>query len=320
MAKYAEALQNLGDHDAAARATLEGNAVEANHVAEVGSSLFFHGDARRAKLFFTRALTIDDNCLSAHWLLGEYYSNKDDKESALAHYRRSLEIAPDRQGPAFMIAALEEEASPDRAPDDYVLGFLDWCAEHFDNHLTENLKYTGPQVVAGALREARPNGVDQLIDLGCGTGLAGVALDGLASRLTGVDLSSAMLERAKATGAYQDFLHLDLVAALNTLPDGSAEAAIAADVLVYVGVLEPVFAEVRRVLADNGMFIATFEEIQNIEGWELSSAGRYLHTEDYLRKVAADAVMDVISISRTFLREEYEVPVPSIVAAFEKRR
>jgi predicted TPR repeat methyltransferase len=150
--------------------------------------------------------------------------------------------------------------------------------------------------------------------------LAGVALDGLASRLTGVDLSSAMLERAKATGAYQDLLHLDLVAALNTLPDGSAEAAIAADVLVYVGVLEPVFAEVRRVLADNGMFIATFEEIQNIEGWELSSAGRYLHTEDYLREVAADAVMDVISISRTFLPEEYEVPVPSIVAAFEKRR
>ena len=30
--------------------------------------------------------------------------------------------------------------------------------------------------------------------------------------------------------------------------------------------------------------------------------------------------MGVISISRTFLREEYEVPVPSIVAAFEKRR
>jgi ferric-dicitrate binding protein FerR (iron transport regulator) len=49
--KYTEALQNLGDHDVAARATLEGNAVEANHVAEVGPSLFFHGDARRAKLF-----------------------------------------------------------------------------------------------------------------------------------------------------------------------------------------------------------------------------------------------------------------------------
>ncbi len=197
-----------------------------------------------------------------------------------------------------MIAALGEEASPDRAPDDYVAGFFDWYAEHFDNHLTENLKHTGPQVVAGALREARPNGVDQLIDLGCGTGLAGVALDGLPSRLTGVDLSSAMLERAKATGAYQDFLHLDLVAAFNTLLDGSAEAGIAADVLVYFGVLEPVFAEVRRVLADNGMFIATFEESQNIESWELSSAGRYLHTEDYLRKVAADAVIDLISISR----------------------
>jgi predicted TPR repeat methyltransferase len=44
-----------------------------------------------------------------------------------------------------MIAALGEEASPDRAPDDYVAGFFDWYAEHFDNHLTENLKHTGPQ-------------------------------------------------------------------------------------------------------------------------------------------------------------------------------
>ena len=70
--------------------------VEANHVAEVGSSLFFHGDARRVKLFFTRALAIDDNCLSAHWLLGEYYSNERDTKSALAHYHRCIEIAPDR--------------------------------------------------------------------------------------------------------------------------------------------------------------------------------------------------------------------------------
>jgi predicted TPR repeat methyltransferase len=110
-----------------------------------------------------------------------------------------------------MIAALGEDASPDRAPDDYVLGFFDWYADHFDSHLIENLKYIGPQEAAKALRTVRPVGVGHLIDLGCGTGLAGVALAGLASRLTGVDLSGPMLERAKATGTYANLVQLDLV-------------------------------------------------------------------------------------------------------------
>jgi predicted TPR repeat methyltransferase len=285
----------------------------------VGSSLLFHGDGKRAKSFFTRALKLDENCLSAHWLLGEYHSTQDEKEMALVHYRRCLEIAPDRQGPAFMIAALGEDASPDRAPDDYVSDFFDWYADHFESHLTENLKYIGPQEVAKALRTVRPDGVGHLIDLGCGTGLAGVALAGLASRLTGVDLSGAMLERAKATGAYANLVQLDLVSALQAQADGVAEAAVAVDVLVYVGVVESVFAELKPVLAIDGVLIATFEEGDHIEDWDLSAAGRYRHTEDYLRKTAANAGLEVISISRTSLREEYEVPVPSLIATFQKR-
>jgi predicted TPR repeat methyltransferase len=318
--KYAEALEKLGNHDEAASATQKGNAVEADHITEVGSSLFFHGDEKRAKSFFTHALALDEDCLSAHWLLGEYYSNLDDKKTALHHYRRCMEIAPDRQGPSFMIAALGEEASPDRAPDDYVSGFFNWYAEHFDSHLTDNLKYTGPQEVARALRQARPDGLEHVIDLGCGTGLAGVALEGLAARLTGVDLSAAMLERAKATGVYQDLVEQDLVNALSVQPAESAEAAISVDVLIYLGVLAPVFVELARVLADNAIFIATFEEGVDIEDWELSSSGRYLHSENYLRKLAADSRFGVVSISRTTLREEYGVPVPSLIATFEKRR
>ena len=49
--KYAEALETLGDSDAAADAARQGNAVEADHIAEVGSSLLFYGDGKRAKSF-----------------------------------------------------------------------------------------------------------------------------------------------------------------------------------------------------------------------------------------------------------------------------
>ena len=42
----------------------------------------------------------------------------------------------------------------------------------------------------------------EIIDLGCGTGLIGQALKKRRNRLTGVDISSAMLEQAGKKGVY----------------------------------------------------------------------------------------------------------------------
>lgn len=47
-------------------------------------------------------------------------------------------------------------------------------------------------------------------DLGCGSGAAGPALRLLGRHLTGIDLSPAMLEKARATGAYDEVLEADL--------------------------------------------------------------------------------------------------------------
>lgn len=317
--KYAEALTQLDDLSGAETARQTANTVEADHIADVGASLLFHGDNDRARSFFERALALDPDCMSAHWLMGEYHANRDERDAALEHYRKCLEIAPDRQGPAFMIAALGDDTSPDRAPDDYVEGFFDWYADHFETHLVDDLKYDGPRHVAAALKSARPDGVGMLIDLGCGTGLAGDAVRDLVSEMIGVDLSAAMLEKAEVKGLYTSLLNLDLVAALDTLPDNSADAALAADVLVYVGEIAPVLNGLDRVLKENAVFIATFEEGRDIESWELFSAGRYRHAQDYIRRVASSYGFEVTVMSEVTLREEYSVPVPSLVVTFEKR-
>ena len=59
-----------------------------------------------------------------------------------------------------------------------------------------------------------------ILDLGCGTGLAGLAFQPLAARLDGVDLSPAMIEKARARGIYD---HLD-VADLETRAGGAGPA------------------------------------------------------------------------------------------------
>jgi tetratricopeptide (TPR) repeat protein len=113
---YARALDMLGQGAEAADAARRADAIEADHTAEVGASLLFHGDERRAETCFERALALDPDCLSAHCLLGEFHGQRGARDKALAHYARCREIAPDRNGPAYMIAALGADASPDAAP------------------------------------------------------------------------------------------------------------------------------------------------------------------------------------------------------------
>ena len=306
---YAEALERQGRIDDARAAARQADHVEADHVSEIGAFLLFHGD-------HARALQLDPDCLSAHWLLGELHSRHDARDRALTHYRKCLEIAPDRTGPAYMIAALGAEDSPERAPDDYVTAFFDWYADHFDAHLTERLNYTGPQQVADALRACRPDGVGHALDLGCGTGRAGVAARDLASHWTGIDLSPAMLARAKSTGVYDRLIEGDLLAVLRDLPDSSIDAALAADVFVYIGALELLFAELARVLVPTGVFVATFETAPSDVTWELCESGRYRHGESYLRRIAVDVGLGQVSLSARTLREEYGEPVASLLATF----
>ncbi|MEP4377874.1 MAG: methyltransferase domain-containing protein [Alphaproteobacteria bacterium] len=316
---YAGALRELGravDADAADRT---GNAIEADHTADIGASLLFHGDVKRGRVMFERALALDANCLTAHWLLGDIEGREGSNDRALAHYRRCLEIEPTRNGPAYMIAALGAGTAPVQAPSDYVTDFFDWYAEEFDQHLTENLKYNGPQQVAGALRVMRPGGVGPTIDLGCGTGLAGLAVQGLVGPLIGVDLSSEMLRKAEVRGVYEKLIEDELLPALQSRPDASADAILAADVFVYVGELAPLFRECFRVLVPGGIFIATFEDARGAtESWKLEHSGRYAHALGYLESIADDAGFSNVVSGPIVLREEYGAPVRSLLVSFER--
>ncbi len=315
---YAITLGELGRIGDADDAQKSGNAIEADHMADIGASLLFHGDVKRGRVMFESALALNPDCLTAHWLLGDIEGREGaNNDLALGHYRRCLEIEPTRNGRAYMIAALGQDTAPAQAPSDYVADFFDWYADHFDKHLTENLRYTGPQQVAGTLRVLRPDGVGPTIDLGCGTGLAGLAVQGLVGPIIGVDLSTEMLSKAGARGIYAQLIEDDLLTAMQAQPDASADAILAADVFVYMGELAPLFRECRRVLAPGGIFIATFEDAPaSTATWKLEHSGRYTHALAYLEKIVADAGFSDFESSTIVLREEYGEPVRSLLVSF----
>ena len=69
----------------------------------------------------------------------------------------------------------------------------------YDARMIGQLGYAAPQILRDLAEMVMP-GREQLaiLDLGCGTGLAGAVFKPLAARLDGVDLSPAMIEKARA--------------------------------------------------------------------------------------------------------------------------
>src|SRR6202035_8084 len=97
------------------------------------------------------------------------------------------------------------------------------------------------------------------LDLGCGTGLMGAELRSHTDRLAGVDLSAAMIAKARERGFYDRLVVGDAAAMLGREPPGSSDLIVAADALVYVGDFAPLFAAVARVLTSDGIFAFSVE-------------------------------------------------------------
>ena len=98
--------------------------------------------------------------------------------------------------------------------------------------------------------EAVVHGGDRVLDACCGTGDLAVACERVGGRVTGLDFSPAMLERAGRKSGSIEWIEGDLLA----LPfeDGSFEVATVGFGVRNVSDLEQSLAELRRVLGADG--------------------------------------------------------------------
>lgn len=218
----------------------------------------------------------------------------------------------------FRLAAEGYGLGPARAPGAYVSAIFDSCAQDFDAHLRKRLKYRGPELVCGALKHAtrRRRRLLDVLDAGCGTGLAGPLLRPIARHLDGVDLSPRMLERARACNSYDSRENSDLIEAL-ARRCGRYDAIVAVDVLVYFGDLAPVLASARIALRRHGLF-AFSVEAGTADSYALGPARRYVHSESYLRQTAAAVGFAIIALHGAPLRLENGKPVIGWIAVLRR--
>jgi predicted TPR repeat methyltransferase len=250
------------------------------------------GDLPAALVSADQALTHAADLAAAWALRGGVLKDLGRPVEAAAALRSAMAHGADPALQGYLLASIEGHAAPPQPPPGYVQALFDGYAGDFDRHLVGRLAYQAPQTLVGHLAaQLQARGGQRLgtvLDLGCGTGLCGPLLRPLAQRLVGVDLSAGMLHRAHARGCYDELVQDDVAEHLHSLVVGSVDAVVAADVFIYVGDLQAVFAGVRRVLAPGGWFALSVEEAPDAVDFELRTSSRYAQSARYLHRLAAE--------------------------------
>ena len=188
---------------------------------------------------------------------------------------------------------------------------FDQFAPRFDAELQGRLEYRTPEALAALLAEAGvPDGL-RVLDLGCGTGLSGVALAPFAARLEGLDLSPRMLAEAAKRNLYASLHEAELVAWLPSRPAGFDMVA-AADVLNYLGDLAPALAAIDTALAPGGWLGFSIEAGTTVP-YALGEAMRFRHHPDHVTCLAHAAGFTEVARREVVLRTEKGAPVAGVL-------
>ena len=106
----------------------------------------------------------------------------------------------------------------DLATDDQRVVYRQW-ADSYDQELIEEFGYVAPQEAVNAFVHRVPDRTAPVLDMGCGTGLAGKLLDQAGyDHIDGIDLSPEMLEKAAALKVYRQLWEGDLTAVIDVQP------------------------------------------------------------------------------------------------------
>ena len=233
------------------------------------------------------------------------------RDQAVADYRKALELGGNPQVIGYNLAALAAAEIPPASPAETVVKVFDDYAENFDKHLNA-LKYQAPSMLLDLTRRFAPGGKVDVLDLGCGTGLVGQQFRSLARSLTGVDISTNMLARARQRGIYDHLVCGDIDQFLKTR-DRTFDLAVAADVFIYIGDLSSVFRGVRAALRDGGLFCFSVEATDQSD-YVLRSTLRYAQSSDYLRRLAEQNAFVVEVIESQPIRQEYDQDIEGYYA------
>jgi len=277
---------------------------------DFGHALAAAGKANEAVSAYRKALSLRPGNAATYLALGDAQLDLGHASDALKSYRKAQSLEPKNRLAAHMVASLTGEAQ--EAGADYVATLFDAYAPTFETHLAGKLDYRTPMHLLDLIAPHRPEGgrFASVLDLGCGTGLVGAVFKDAYEAIDGIDIAPAMIEAAQAKGLYRHLAAGDLTALMETDPAfaGPYPLIVAADVFVYIGPLEAVFAAIRDRLALDGLFAFSVERAETGTA-EVRSSGRFAHNPDYIVSLAGERGFSVAEHKSVTLRKERSRPI-----------
>ena len=259
---------------------------------------------------YDKALTIT-SALPAAWL-GRALSLAQLKRTpeAIAAYHEAIKHGVDAEQVRLHLAAIGTAPAPAAPSPGNITTVFDQYAETFDQHLTNVLNYNIPAATAAAVKRFVTRTNLDILDLGCGTGLVGEQLVALKRRMTGIDLSAKMLEKAKHRGIYDELVCGELIQFLDS-QQSTYDVVVAADVFIYLGDLAPVFRGVRRALTAGGIFCFSIEESDDRD-FIVRESFRFAHSVAYIGKLARQNGFSVEEMQPVTIRQDGETKIAAI--------
>src|SRR5690349_18394202 len=264
------------------------------------------GDAAAAADILVQVLETAPSFATAWFALASIREAMGDRDGAIAAFTAARDAdREDYHGARLHLARLGIGEATPAMTGVYVRRLFDQHAPEFDEALVERLDYRGPELLLAALKPASGQRLrfGSVLDLGCGTGLGGVAFRPFCDWLVGVDISPGMVEQARAKGLYDRLEASDLLEFLTTEAGASHHLALAADVFVYCSDLTPIALAVAKVLAPGGLFAFTVETHDD-PGVRLQGTLRYAHGASHVREAIAVAGLELRQLSEASTRNE----------------
>jgi predicted TPR repeat methyltransferase len=237
-------------------------------------------------------------------MLGGCFVSLGKAEMAIENYQKALELEPEYAIPKHMLNSLIGHTSKE-PPKEYVKNLFDDYAHRFNDSLVNHLQYTLPFIIKELILQSNSeiSKYENVIDLGCGTGLAGGGLRGISRNLVGIDISESMINEAEKLEIYDQLIVGDIAKKLNVFED-KFDLLIALDVLIYIGDVKSTFQAVRRCCNTDSIFVFSIE-IQEEDGFSLLNSARYAHSDQYIMKKAA-GIFELFQSKKIKIRREGE--------------
>jgi predicted TPR repeat methyltransferase len=265
--------------------------------------------------------------------LGLLCSEAGDRDLAAVHFQRYLENDPgDSRGVRMLLSRLGLATAPEQTSQAQLQKIYDVRSQFWDGERS----YFAPALVAEALKQyapssnsgSNPGGRQDILDIGCGTGLVGALVRPLihsgAGRLDGVDISRAMLDKAEAKGVYDRLDRGDLVSFMSGQKSGY-DTILAAAALIHFGDLRALFQAAAQSLRDKGLFIFTLFSHQDeadfavAAGERLAQSGCYSHSIGYVERLARENGFLVQCLEKVVHEHDQDGnPVPGLLAVLRR--